>query len=315
MQNVSSPRVINGLTNGQTYYFVVTAIAGNVESVASLGVKAAPAAPVVSIAPSAHEVLALELINRARFDPVAEAQLYGIGLNDGGVNISATRKPPLAHNEFLVKASRGHSQWMINNNVFSHTGENGSTPTQRISAAGYVLSGSWTTGENIAWQGTSGNSINLTDMIRAHHKLLFESSGHRVNMLNANFRQAGLGQIQGYFRHSNGQTYLSSMLTQKFARSGNSFFLTGVVYQDTNPNNFYDPGEALAGVTISVNGQSYAPFASGTYAIPLGNGNYTVTVSGGGLGALSPVEIQVDGSNVKLDVIRRNGVTEIVTWQ
>ncbi len=315
LQNVTSPRVISGLVNGQTYYLAVTAFNGSIESVASARVSATPTAPVAATPPSPQEVLALELINRARFDPAAEAQRYSIGLNDGGVSISPNRKPPLVHNAILVKAARGHSQWMIDNDIFDHVGENGSSPTQRITAAGYVLSGSWTTGENIVWRGTGGSTINLTDSIRQHHELLFRSAGHRVNMLNAGFREAGMGQIQGHFRHTDGINYLSSMLTQKFARSGSAYFLTGVVYQDGNSNNFYDPGEALAGVTINVNGQNHSPYASGAYAIPLSNGNYTVSISGGGLGVVDPVAIQVNNGNVKLDVIRQGSNVEVVTWQ
>lgn len=311
LQNVSSPRVISGLTNGQTYYFVVTSVAGGVESAPSLNVKAAPAAPVASMAPTPNEVLAMELINRARLNPEAEAQIHGIGLNDGGTSISPAPKPPLAPNEFLVKAARNHSQWMMNNNVFSHTGDQGSSPTDRILAAGYALTGSWTTGENIAWQGVGGGSINLKTMVEQHHSLLFKSPGHRANMLNASFRQQGVGQVEGDFRHDNGQTYLSSMLTQNFARSGNAFYLTGVVYQDANGNDFYDPGEALSGVSLQVNGQNYPPFASGAYAIPLANGSYEVTVTGAG--SVDPVTVQISNSNVKLDVIRRNGITEILT--
>jgi hypothetical protein len=200
----------------------------------------------------------------------------------------------------------------MNNNVFSHTGDQGSSPTDRILAAGYALTGSWTTGENIAWQGVGGGSINLKTMVEQHHSLLFKSPGHRANMLNASFRQQGVGQVEGDFRHDNGQTYLSSMLTQNFARSGNAFYLTGVVYQDANGNDFYDPGEALSGVSLQVNGQNYPPFASGAYAIPLANGSYEVTVTGAG--SVDPVTVQISNSNVKLDVIRRNGITEILTW-
>lgn len=312
LQNVSSPRQINGLTNGQTYYLVITAVVDGVERSPSAKVSGTPRNPPADTPPTSQEVLGLELVNRARFDPLAEAQRYNIGLNDGGMNISTARKPPLAPNLLLGKAARGHSQWMIDNDVFSHTGANGSSPEQRISAVGY----NWTAaGENIAWQGTTGNTINLTSAMLGHHELLFKSSGHRENMLRANYREAGLGQMSGNFLHTNGVIYLSSMLTQKFARSGSSFFLTGVGYQDSNSNSRYDPGEALTGLSIHVNGQSYAPYNSGIYAIPLNNGSYTVTVSGGGLGTVSPVNIQINNGNVKLDVIRRNGVTEIVTWQ
>jgi serralysin len=40
---------------------------------------------------NAYEQYMLELINRARLDPDAEAQRYGIGLNDGGAGTVAAQ--------------------------------------------------------------------------------------------------------------------------------------------------------------------------------------------------------------------------------
>ncbi len=45
---------------------------------------------------------------------------------------------------------------MLNTDVFSHTGANGSSAGGRVSAAGYAFTGAWTWGENIAWRGTTG---------------------------------------------------------------------------------------------------------------------------------------------------------------
>src|SRR5690606_38071263 len=110
-------------------------------------------------------------------------------------------------------------QWMLNTRTFDHIGEGNSTPTQRMTAAGYSLSGSWTTGENISASGTSGTSINLSTLIPNQHRSLFESSGHRVNILNANYREVGIGQKKGVFLFPpNPGEYLSSMITQNFAR-------------------------------------------------------------------------------------------------
>lgn len=315
VQNVSSPRVINNLVNGQIYYFVVTAANGSVESAGSLEVNAAPVAPMVSTAPSAQEVLAVELVNRARFDPAAEAQRYGIGLNDGGVNISPDRKPPLAHNPLLIKAARAHSQWMLDNNIFSHTGDGDSSAAQRMMAAGYNFGGSWAAGENIAVRGVSGNTINLTQSIYSHHEGLFKSSGHRENILSTHYRELGIGQRQGQFRYSGGDVYLSSMLTQNFARSGNNYFLTGVIYQDENNNSFYDVGEGLSGITLTIGGQVFTNYDSGAYAIPLTNGSYSVTVAGGSLGETVQEQIHINGSNIKLDILKTTGSSlEVVTW-
>lgn len=315
LQNVTSPRVISSLRNDETYYFVVTAVSAGAESTASSEVSATPALIDLAKQPTAQEVLVVELINRARANPEAEAARYRIGLNDGitGTQITAAAKQPLAHNLLLIDAARVHSQWMLDEDIFSHTGASNSTPTARMSAAGYAFTGSWTSGENIAWGGTTGPSINLTSYAFSHHEGLFESPGHRVNILNANFREIGVGQKQGYFS-ANGNNYLASMLTQNFARSGSSYYLTGVVYNDTNNNDFYDVGEGMSGVTISFNGKSYPVYATGAYAIPVSNGAYNLTITGDPLGSAVYHTVQVSSANAKIDIIKTGNAIEVVSW-
>lgn len=312
IQNASSPRVINSLRNDETYYFVVTAVNGSVESVASTQVTAIPSSIDLARQPTAQEVLVVELINRARANPEAEAARYGIGLNDGitGTPLTATPKQPLAHNLLLIDAARKHSQWMLDVDEFSHTGVNNSTPTDRMRAAGYVFSGSWTSGENIAWGGTTASSINLTSYAFSHHEGLFKSPGHRVNILGAEFRELGVGQIQGRFL-SNNTNYTSSMLTENFARSGSSYYLTGVVYNDANSNSFYDVGEGLSGVNISFNGKSYPVYATGAYSIPVSNGTYNLTISGDALGAAVFHTVQINNANTKVDVVKTGNTVNI----
>lgn len=315
LQNVSSPRVINSLRNDETYYFVVTAVSAGAESTASSEVSATPAIIDLAKQPTAQEVLVVELVNRARANPEAEATRLGIGLNDGitGTPITAAAKQPLAHNLLLIDAARVHSLWMLNEDIFSHTGANNSTPTERMLAAGYAFNGSWTSGENIAWGGTTGSSINLTSYAVSQHEGLFKSPGHRVNILNANFRELGVGQKQGYFS-TNGNNYLASMLTQNFARSGSSYYLTGVVYNDTNNNDFYDVGEGMSGVTISFNGKSYPVYATGAYIIPVSNGSYNLTISGDSLGAAVYHTVQVNSANEKIDIVKSGNVIDVVSW-
>lgn len=305
VDNAASPQIISNLRNGETYYFVVTAVNGTQETVASSEVSATPGAIDLAKQPTAQEVLVVELVNRARANPGAEATRLGIGLNDGisGTQIADTPKQPLAHNLLLIESSRRHSQWMLDEDIFSHTGINNSTPHERMQAAGYVFTGNWTSGENIAWGGTSGSSINLTTYAVSQHEGLFKSPGHRENILNGNFRELGVGQLQGYFLND-GRNFLSSMLTQNFARSGANYFLTGVIYDDKNSNNFYDVGEGLSGISITTNGTSYPVYNSGGYSIPLANGNYELSITGDALGAPVFYSVQVSNQNRKLDVIK-----------
>ena len=80
--------------------------------------------------------------------------------------------PPVSWSENLAMAAYLHSEDMVLNNFFSHTGSDGSSPGQRISRQGYPW---WTCGENIAvgyptvasviqgWLGSEGHCRNLMD--------------------------------------------------------------------------------------------------------------------------------------------------------
>ena len=67
-------------------------------------------------------------------------------MNNIYLNLSTRRglRPgvqPLAFDNDLSEAAEGHSRWMLATDTFSHTGSGGSTPTQRMKAAGYTLAG------------------------------------------------------------------------------------------------------------------------------------------------------------------------------
>ncbi|MBU2885654.1 CAP domain-containing protein [Gilvimarinus agarilyticus] len=326
-EDVSSPHNVTGLTNNSTYYFVVTATTDSLESDDSAEVSATPRTSSQRNAFTAQEVLMVELINRARFDPQAEADRYGIDLNDDLApgTISPDQKQPLAFNTDLMHAARDHSQWMLNADTFSHTGESGSSATQRMNAAGYNFSGSWRSGENIAVSGTSGTSINLTQQITFHHEGrnpptntgLFQSAYHRENILRPEFREVGTGQMVGTFDFSGtGEDwYLSSMMTQNFAKSGNNYFVTGVVYNDSDGDSFYDVGEGLDNIDVDVSGDDETTTSTGAYSIAKSDGSYTVTVTGTGIpgGSVSDT-IEIDGANIKFDVIVDGANATINTW-
>lgn len=124
---------------------------------------------------------------------------------------------PLKINSKLNTSAETHSSWMLNADVFSHTGANGSTATDRMRAAGYVFSGNWSSGENIAWQSERGAAGISDDVINLHQSLM-NSPGHRANILNPNFTEVGIGIEEGGFR-SGGTDWPAVMVTQNFARS------------------------------------------------------------------------------------------------
>src|SRR6056297_3419162 len=87
----------------------------------------------------AQEQYFLELLNRARLDPASEAARQNIDLNRdlAAGTITTDAEQPLAANALLQLAAKDHSIWMLDADVFDHTGPNGSDPGDRILAAGY----------------------------------------------------------------------------------------------------------------------------------------------------------------------------------
>ena len=186
-----------------------------------------------------YEQYMLELINRARANPGAEADRLGIDLNENlpAGTISANSKPPLASHPQLLTAARDHNQWMFEVDTFSHTGVNDSQPGDRMSGAGYsfVYPGGW--GENIAWRGTTASSFDLTYFVELLHYGLFKSSGHRVNLMNANFDEIGVGVNTGFF-FSDSINWNSALAAQTFAYSSATPgpLVLGVVFRGSGIN-------------------------------------------------------------------------------
>lgn len=209
--------------------------------------------------------------------------------------------PPLAFDNDLSEAAQGHSQWMLAADVFSHTGSGGSSPTQRMKAAGYVLEGSWATGENIAWA-TTRAPTGYQDEVKLLHTNLMNSSGHRANILNPNFREVGLGVEVGDYRGRS-----SAFVTEDFAKTGSDLFLTGVAFDDRDGDRFYDAGEGLGSITVTAKNSAGQLFkttttAAGGYDLVLKPGTYTVTFSGANI-ATSTQTVTIGTKNVKKDLI------------
>lgn len=253
---------------------------------------------------TAGEQLMLELINLARLDPGGEAHRLGIDLNEGlaAGTLTADAKQPLAFDDRLVAAARSHSLWQIDNDVFSHTGVAGSSPGDRMTAAGYVFEGLWGWGENISWYGVMPGPVDAAAAIAVQHDGLFLSPGHRTNLLDDRMREIGVGQGIGSFTQD-GKTWSASVVSQDFAFSGSRVFLTGVLYQDTDSDSRYDLGEGLGNrrVTLVEGGSetSVQTNAHGGYEAAIGPGPNRI-----GFGGTTPVvvDVQITDRNVKLDL-------------
>lgn len=247
---------------------------------------------------SAAEQLLIEMINRARLDPLGEAERFGIDLNEGLApgTLDGEARQVLAPNQALHNAAEAHSDWMLATDTFSHTGVGGSRPGDRMADAGYVFEGRYASGENITYRGSTG-AIDLDALMEEdHHRDLFLSSSHRVNMLHDFYREIGVSQQQGVF--TNGRDFNASMVTENFALSGSSVFVTGVIYADSDRDDFYSIGEGRGNVTITAAGTTTRSEAAGGYAIELAPAA-NVTVQ---LGSVT-VQVDVSAGNGKLDLV------------
>jgi cysteine-rich secretory family protein len=282
----------------------------------------APTAPLYSIgAPTNEEQYYLELINRARANPTAEGLRLATTTDPNvlsaysafGVNLVLMQgqfvlippAPPLSMNATLMNAARAHSQNMLQNNYQGHTGPDGSLTT-RLQNYTSGANG-WSLGENVyaysksVWYGHAGFEVDWGGSVGTGG--MQSPPGHRQNIHNATFREVGIGVVLGSNGGSGGVG--PQLVTQDFGTVGGLLpFVTGVVYRDLNNNGFYDPGEGLGGVTVSVsNVSNYAVTASsGGFSVPVpGSGNYTVTFSGGSAPTNQKNVSVVNGENVKLD--------------
>jgi uncharacterized protein YkwD len=98
----------------------------------------------------------------------------------------------LRPNKRLRRAAQAHSQSMALGNYFEHDGAGGpggGTPLARLRNAGYISSSrvGYEVGENIAW----GTLYLATP--RAIVASWMASPGHRANILDARYRETGIG--------------------------------------------------------------------------------------------------------------------------
>ena len=249
--------------------------------------------------PTDQEQYMLQLINEARTNPPAAAaqlttnitpqvastlQYYGVNLPQAAQTISAAAPlPPVAWNATLANAAQGQSQYMADNQIQSHIGANGSTPLQRIQAAGYsnVVSNA----ENAYAYASSPEEAMQAFLIDWG----VPSDGHRINIQQPGvsaqnaYRDVGIGIVQ---TNPSNPSFGPMVITQDFGSVANeSAQLVGVAYYDNSGTNFYQPGEGQGGVQIdAVNLQtgqvsSTQTWDSGGYELPLPAGQYRIIAS------------------------------------
>ena len=257
------------------------------------------------------------MLNRMRANPTAEGQRLATttdpnvvsAYGDFSVDLSlmqsefATNPPvaPLAMNAQLTSAARWRSGDMLTNEYQGHfqtVGTLSLSPGDRIKTNGYKAS---IYGENVFSYATSvfqGHAAFAVDWGNAPGGMQ-TPPGHRDNMLLGDFREVGIGVVDGL----NG-TVGPQLVTQDFGtQTAATPFITGVVYFDLNGNGFYDMGEENGGVTVDTTGSTFFTTTadSGGYALPVpGNGTYPLTFTASGLS--NQIVANVSGLlNAKID--------------
>lgn len=148
----------------------------------------------------------------------AQADCGAINSKPGDVNIADTRdatlcllniersangRPPLRLHPTLTKVATKYSNQMADENFFQHVSPAGSNLASRVKKTGYTKGArSWMLGENLGW-GTGKLSTPRETVDAWMH-----SPGHRNNILNARFRDIGIGVTVGTpTNDDNGGTY------------------------------------------------------------------------------------------------------------
>ena len=296
-----------------------------------------PAAPTVQLYsigdPTNEEQYYLELINRARANPTAEGLRLATTTDSNvlsaysafGVNLVLMQAqfvlippaPPLSMNTTLTTAARAHSQNMLQNNYQGHTGPDGSLTTR---LAGYTAGANgWSIGENVyaysksVWYGHAGFEVDWGGSAASGG--MQSPPGHRENIHSTTLREVGIGVVLG--SNGGGGGVGPQLVTQDFGMVGGlPPFVTGVVYRDLNGDGFYEPGEGVGGVTVTVsNTNSYAVTASsGGYSVPVaGSGSYAVTFTGGSVPTNQRSVSVSNGQNVKSDYVVTGSATPTPT--
>jgi uncharacterized protein YkwD len=113
----------------------------------------------------------------------------------------------------LQQAAQGHSEDMAVGDYFEHDGRHGDTPLSRMRAAGYIFSShiGYSVGENIAW----------ATLWMASPKAIvggwMASPEHRANILDASFRDTGIG-VSPHPLASLARGQAGAIYTQDFGR-------------------------------------------------------------------------------------------------
>ncbi len=271
----------------------------------------------------------VERINRARADPLAEAERhagtrdplllsvyehFGVDLDwlldqpEAGLR-SLPPSPPLVPDLRLTRAARDHARDMFENTFQAHSGSDGSTPGSRALDAGYplrlLLENVFTAAENP----DHGHAAFVVDWGNGPRGIQ-DPPVHRLNILDPEVRDVGVGVVNGSRARIPSQLPGSGdvgpqVVAQLFgALQEPRPAVTGVAYYDLDQDGEYDAGEGIGGARVEIpRAGAYAiTTTAGAYGIEVpGDGGWTVGFSGLGLEPRQALAQVADLASAKID--------------
>ncbi len=258
--------------------------------------------------PNGEEQELVELMQRARRDPVAEAQRINA---THGTNFDFSTfqpRPPLSHNGFLEAAAKGHAEDMATRGFYGHANPDGKNANGRILDTAYDLNDYFGTNptinltENIG-KGTGaapGNSLTTPQGVHDTFMIDLNVMGakHRVMILGGNgfqnMREVGVGYLH---------RAPSDYIVEEFAYTKRDKpFLLGVAFDDRDNDGVARAGEGRPGVTVTLSHAS--GFSISTQTKTAGGfsfevfvpGTYTLTIDG------RSTQVTIGNDNVKVDL-------------
>lgn len=272
--------------------------------------------------PDGNEQQMLWLANRARTNPAREgAWLAELAATDPdvrqavlffGVNLEAMKesfaalppKPPAAFDARLWAAARAHGEYLIAIDGQTHDGQ-----FARIQEAGFKYTSAAGVVFSYAKSALYGHAAFNIDWGFGPDGMQ-DPPGHRLAVmgLSGNWTNAGYAVVP----ETNPATQVGpQVIAGDFAAANTAYpdhynrFLVGTVWEDTNANGLYDPGEGLSGVRVSPDHGTYFAVTgeSGGWAIPiLEPGVYRVIFYGGELDGRFERTVSVGATSVLLDL-------------
>lgn len=269
--------------------------------------------------PNGDEQALVWLMNRARRDPAAEGQWLA---TESDADVASSRiffqvntalmqsefasyaaKPPAAFDARLYQAAKAHSDDLIARDAQDHNQQ-----FDRITAAGFRFTQARASVFSYAKSALNAHAAWNIDWGPGDGTGMQPDRGHRlaVMAIDGDYTHVGLAVVA----ETNPANAVGPMVvTGNYGRAAENgvdhfnAFLVGTVWQDTNKNSRYDPGEGYGSVMVQPSQGAYYAMtaAGGGYAIPVtASGALTVRFSGGGIPDASR-NVTVNGSSVLLD--------------